>query len=301
MTVEFAYGDAGDGPAGIVPFPLPLLKGEPREPIGVGVERAGREGSVTLWRGPGLVVGCARIPGGRDLEASTGVVYADLLRACRGLHLYRIWNCVPGINALGRDGMENYRAFCRARSMAFERAFGDGFQKKLPSASAVGTSLDDFTVAFVAGDAAVRHFENPVQVPAYEYPSEHGPRSPSFARATSVKSGLGLDLFVSGTSSVVGHRTVAPGDTSAQLACTLENLRLISSASGMGDRFAAGSGCRRHFKVYLRHPEDLRAISAQVGSQLLAPGDRVTYLRADICRADLNVEIEVTVRGAERS
>ena len=301
MTVEFAYGDAGEGPAGILPFPLPLLQGETREPIGVGVERAGRDGSVMLWRGPGVVIGLAKILGENDLEASTGVVYADLLRASRGLNLYRIWNCVPAINAKGRDGMENYKAFCRARSMAFERVFGAGFQKSLPSASAVGSSRDAFMVAFVAGDAAVRHFENPVQLPAYEYPAEHGPRPPSFARATSVTSGRGLDLFVSGTSSVVGHQTVAPGDTRAQLACTLENLRLISRACGVGDRFAAGSGCRRHFKVYLRNAGDLRAVSAQVASQLLAPGDRVTYLRADICRADLNVEIEASVRGVDRS
>jgi hypothetical protein len=37
-----------------------------------------------------------------------------------------------------------------------------------------------------------------------------------------------------------------------------------------------------------------------VRGSLLAPGDRVSYLGADICRAALNVEIEVAVRGADR-
>jgi hypothetical protein len=98
----------------------------------------------------------------------------------------------------------------------------------------------------------------------------------------------------------VGHETVAPNDTLAQLECTFENLRLISAACGLGERLGSGKGCRRHFKVYLRNAGDLGAVSALVKAGLLAPGDVVTYLRADICRAALNVEIEVAVRGADR-
>ena len=41
--------------------------------------------------------------------------------------------------------------------------------------------------------------------------------------------------------------------------------------------------------------------SGQLKRRVLAPGDRVSYLGADICRSALNVEIEFAVRGAARS
>jgi hypothetical protein len=208
---------------------------------------------------------------------------------------------VPEINGFGPGGLENYRAFCKGRWHAFEETFGEGFASFLPAASAIGAVGGPLTVAFLAGARAARHHENPAQVPAYQYPPEYGPRPPSFARATVVEWGGVSDVFISGTSAVMGHGTVAPHDTAGQLECTFENLVLISRACGLGDRFGSGRAVSRHFKVYLRHAGDLAAVDPVVRRRLLVPGDRVTYLGADICRSALNVEIELTVRGAERS
>jgi hypothetical protein len=245
-------------------------------------------------------VGWSRADPEGDLEGLTRRLYAQILGGLRGLHLYRMWNCVPHINGQDPAGLENYRAFCRGRSLAFEAALGDGFEKRLPASTAVGTRNGELTVVFLAGELPARHFENPAQVPAYEYPPEHGPRPPSFARASVVERADGIDAFVSGTSAIMGHATVAPSDTAGQLECTLGNLRLVSRACGLGD--GLGSGARaRHFKVYLRNREDYPQVADQVRRRLLAPGDRVSYLGADICRSALNVEIEVTVRGSARA
>jgi chorismate lyase / 3-hydroxybenzoate synthase len=301
MTVEFAFGEAGDISKATLDIGLPLLKGEPRAPIALAVEPGGGGGGLDLWRGEGIMVGFARSAEGSALETATGQIYAGILKATQGLNLYRIWNCVPHINAAGPGGLENYQAFCRGRSLAFESALGAEFPRSLPAASAVGTARDELTVAFLAGSRPVRHFENPAQVPAYEYPLEHGPRPPSFARATVVGHGTQTDVFVSGTSAVAGHQTVAPHDTAAQLDCTFENLRLISIATGLGERLGAGNGSQRHFKVYLRNPGDLASVARQMESRMLVAGDKVSYLGADICRVALNVEIEVAVRGATRA
>jgi chorismate lyase / 3-hydroxybenzoate synthase len=301
MTVEFAFGEAGDVTQGKLNLGLPFLAGERRAAVGGPVELAGSEGGLTLWRGKGLVVGHGRSSEGNTLEAATADLYSRILGASRDLNIYRIWNVVPKINAPGPGGLENYQAFCRGRSLAFEAKLGKAFSASLPAASAVGTAGDELAVAFVAGSRPARHFENPAQVPAYRYPAEHGPRPPSFARATAVGEGTAMDVFISGTSSVVGHETVAPSDTRGQLECTFENLRLISVASGLGERLGEGGAPARHFKVYIRHASDLPLVAAQVASRLLAPGDKVTYLGADICRAALNVEIEVTVRGLDKS
>ena len=294
MMLSFAFGDPGDESKGRLGLGLPLLGGEAAEALPGRVERAGSAGGFSLWRGPSGLVGWARAVPGNDLEGITRSLYAELLRQADGLSLHRIWNCVPQINGENPSGLENYRAFCRGRSLAFEAGLGKGFERRLPASTAVGTAGAEMTIVFLAGELPARHVENPAQVPAYEYPAEHGPRSPSFARASVVEARGRLDAFVSGTSAVMGHATVAPNDTAGQLDCTIENLRLVSAACGLG---AGGS---RHFRVYLRNPGDQPAAARQIGSRLLAPGDRVSYLRADICRAALNIEIEVCVRGAER-
>jgi chorismate lyase/3-hydroxybenzoate synthase len=295
MTFSFAFGDAGDDSKGRLGLGLPLLGGVPAEEILGSAEPAGRAGAFSLWQGPEGMAGWARIDPAADLEGATQRVYGDLLRAFGPLHLYRIWNCVPRINRENPQGLENYRAFCKGRSLAFEAAFGPGYTQRLPASTAVGTQEDGLTVAFLAGARPAQHVENPAQVPAYEYPPEHGPRPPSFARASVIQGDGRRDAFISGTSAIMGHTTVAPNDTAGQLACTLENLRLVFRACGVV------SGGDRHFKVYLRRPSDFASISRAVRDRLLAPGDRVTYLCSDICRAALNVEIEVAVRGASRS
>ena len=82
--------------------------------------------------------------------------------------------------------------------MRFEARLGGRFEQKLPAASSVGSHGDRLDVIFVAGEAAPRHLENPEQVPAYHYPAEHGPRAPSFARATVASDGARKVTFISG-------------------------------------------------------------------------------------------------------
>ncbi|MBL9187752.1 MAG: hypothetical protein JNK23_09760 [Opitutaceae bacterium] len=273
----------------------PWLAGEGAEEIFPAATPAGERDGVRLFRSGGFLLGHAReafVPA--DLAGRTEALYRRILAATGGLHLCRIWNYVPRIND-HTDGIEHYRTFCTGRSLAFERAHGDGYQPRLPAASAVGAGGDHIEAVFAASDAAPRHFENPAQVPAYHYPPEHGPRSPSFARATAVREGGAAWVFLSGTAAIKGHQTVAPGEFAPQLDCTVDNLRLIGRAVGLGNALGAGRVARRHFKVYLRHATDLAAAQAYLGRELFAPGDRVTYLHAAICRAALAVEIEATI------
>ena len=103
--------------------------------------------------------------------------------------------------------------------------------------------------------------------------------------------------MVAVSAAIRGHATVAPNDLPRQLTCALENLQAISKACGLGKNLAAGSGARRHFKVYVRHAADQAATAACLQERLLADGDRVSYVQADICRAALLVEIEASLFG----
>lgn len=291
LLVTFGDPVAGGG----LRIATPWLAGSRTEELFTHAVPAAVSTGVTLYRSGSWLLGHAREPFvPAELTTRSEALYRRLLAATRGLHLYRIWNYVPQINA-EHAGLEHYRAFCAGRSAAFEAEFGGGFQRQLPAASAVGCEGGDMDVIFVAGEAAPKHLENPEQMPAYQYPQEYGPRSPSFARATIAVDGPLTWTFISGTSAIKGHQTIASGDFTAQLECTLDNLRVISRTAGLGDDLAATRATRRHFKVYLRYPRDLATAQELLARDLLRPTDEVTYLHSAICRLSLAVEIEATL------
>jgi hypothetical protein len=215
--------------------------------------------------------------------------------ASRGWHLVRIWNYVPAINEPGFGELENYRIFCRGRSLAFEQRFGQEYISHVPAGSAVGRGSEEMVVIFAASRSQPRHVENPLQVPAYEYPASYGPRPPVFARATVVRDSASVAVFISGTAAIRGHATVAPHSTLDQLDCTIENLREISAACGLDSDLGARCASQRHFKVYLRKEADQPSVASALEARLFESGDHVSYLRADLCREPLQVEIEATI------
>jgi hypothetical protein len=297
VPLRVAFANAPGDPGVIARLDVPWLDGARIEEVFPAVRPIGLDQGVRLFQSGSLLLGHAHEPFvAKELAVRTESLYRRILRATAGQHLYRIWNYVPQINA-HTAGMENYRAFCQGRSLAFEATLGGAFQPQLPAASAVGCRGTRLDAIFVAGAAAPVHFENPEQVPAYLYPVEHGPRAPSFARATVVREAAQTWTFISGTSAIKGHETVAPGALEGQLDCTLDNLRLMSRKSGLGDNLGAGDLARRLFKVYLRHAGDLAATRQRLEHSLFHAGDVVTYLHAEICRVALNIEIEASLLG----
>ena len=101
-------------------------------------------------------------------------------------------------------------------------------------------------------------------------------------------------LLVSGTASIVGHETVHAGDVRAQTLETLLNLRTVIQAANA--RGSAVFDLRElDCVVYVRHARDLPVVRAVFEDAVGAgsPAARgAVYLRADICRSDLLVEIE---------
>ena len=292
LRITFGAHETGVFDAG-----LPVVAGEVVENLFAGARPAGVSGALALFQMEGWLLGAATVPLPAGLDHASRGLYRDIFAATRGLHLARIWNYVPAINEPGPGGLENYRLFCRGRSLAFEQEYGSGFKALLPSASAVGSKSAALTVVFAACPGLPRHVENPLQMPAYDYPGEYGPRAPSFARASVVPGSGRATVFISGTAAIRGHATVAPHHTREQLQCALQNLRGISLACGMGPDLAQGGTVTRYFKVYLRHAADQPFVAATLEERLLTGADRVSYLQADICRDSLNVEIEASLFG----
>jgi chorismate lyase / 3-hydroxybenzoate synthase len=227
------------------------------------------------------------------LDLVTEIAYRDLLQQLRRLgfpHLWRTWNYFPRINE-EQQGLERYRRFCVGRHEALAEALPD-FPSALPAATAVGTRSGPLQIYFLAGTHSAIHLGNPRQVDAYRYPRTYGPRSPSFARATLCRSDGTMQLFISGTSSVVGHESQHPGQVEMQARETITNLlALIERAECCPSGVEAGSGPQSIFKVYVRNPDHLGLVRRALQDPLFL-SSRLIYLQADLCRKELLVEIE---------
>jgi enamine deaminase RidA (YjgF/YER057c/UK114 family) len=256
---------------------------------------AGRRGALAYRHDAELLFGAIQLPESAtdDLEANTAAAYRQIFAALDELeypHLWRVWNFIPHINAEAA-GLERYRRFNVARQEAFAAA-GRATLAAVPAASAVGCAEGDLVIYFLAGRAAPLPIENPRQLSAYDYPPEYGPRSPLFARACLAPYADGELLFVSGTASIVGHRTLHIGDVRAQTRESLANIDAVlaaANARARQRRFARGDLA---YKIYVRHAADLAAIQGELEAWL--PDAAAVYLQADICRAELLVEIEAS-------
>lgn len=228
------------------------------------------------------------------LESTTYALYTEMFKHTPEHRLYRIWHFIPAINAHASDALEQYQLFCKGRSLAFEHTYKDQFQQTLPAASAVGTPGNHLTVVFLAGKHPGTHLENPLQTPAYQYPSAYGPRPPSFARATAVSTPVGNDLFISGTASIRGSDSI--GHTiEAQTRTTIKNLQQITSEFQKRYPEIRRKRLKKKVRAYLRYAEDLTSVQDVLHSGYLEPDDQIVYVLADLCRKELNIEIEVTL------
>jgi enamine deaminase RidA (YjgF/YER057c/UK114 family) len=197
----------------------------------------------------------------------------------------RFWNYLTSITDDDR-GLERYRRFNIGRHQAFSARLR---QPVPPAASGVGGHQGASVIYFLAAREPAKAVENPRQVSAYAYPPIYGPRSPSFSRASIHALGPTETLFVSGTASIVGHETRHRGDLAGQIAETTENLRTLigaaeqTASAPLGDHWA--------LKVYLHDPAYREAVNPAINAMFGADCQRL-YLRGDMCRSDLLVEIE---------
>ena len=273
----------------------PLLDGLAREGFVLGDTVCWRNGPVEWIENQLFILGRAQVPvTPATMEEESYRLYRQILEVVGQRSLYRIWNYVPNINHEEPGLLENYKLFCVGRSRAFAENYGATDTSHFPSASATGCSSDNLTVVFLAGFAEATHWENPEQVPAYKYPQQYGPRSPAFARASRFTGRDGNEwVFIAGTAAIKGSETQSPGQFEEQLEVTFENIGIMLSQAGM-DLQNPQPDRRRHFKVFLRHPQNLDRMRRELQRHLQGR-DSYSIVEADICRADLEVEIELII------
>jgi len=232
---------------------------------------------------------------GTNFKDLTNQVYRELLRIIkeRGYpNLIRAWNYFPGINA-GDGDLELYRRFTAGRALAFDEFAYQG--EALPAGTAIGTDEGTpYTISALATRDRARMIENPRQISAYQYPREYGPCSPSFSRAVVVASASGYRILMSGTASIVGHESMHPDDPVLQTTETLHNLdELVQQARCETQTPSASDQTLTdgYLRIYVRRPTDLVKIK-QTLHDYLVDDPSLIFLRGDICRRELLLEIE---------
>jgi len=262
------------------------------------VVREDRSGIETT-RNEDVLFGCTRADADTSLMGSTCRAYCSIFDAIDRIgysHLIRVWHYFPRINAAA-DGLERYRAFNLGRHDAFVSR-GRAFEQHAPAACALGSRSGPLTIYFIAAREPGRPVQNPRQWAPYHYPASYGPRGPVFSRGMLARSGGEPLLFVSGTASIVGHETLHAGDADAQGGETLRNLLAVVAEAHASSAGALDTAAMKA-KVYVRNRRHLPALRRRLAD---AFGHDLTavYLEADICRADLELEVEAVYMPGHR-
>lgn len=211
--------------------------------------------------------------------------------------IVRQWNYLEDI--VGFEGeKQKYQEFNNVRS----DFYGTSFEKTgYPAATGIGMNRGGIIIEFVAikSDKAISlPVNNPEQIAAHHYSEEVliGEEcilktTPKFERARYLELNGKQLIFISGTASIIGEKTVGVGDAVKQTEVTLENISRLYSDTVLSkisdEKLQAKYG---HARVYVKNRKDFAAIKKTIKANL---GDLpVVYIIADICRPNLLVEIE---------
>ena len=248
---------------------------------------------ITAARNDELLFGCLQMEERDGLAIATRFAYCQLFDFIDELgygHLVRAWNYFPRINA-DADNLERYQHFTAGRHAAF--AARGRTPGPPPAASALGSRSGALTICFLAARKAGRAVDNPRQVNPNSYPARYGASSPVFSRAMLMPPHERV-LCISGTASIVGYRTLHADDPVQQCEETVANLlSVIAKAQKTGADFRCPAAKNVFLKAYVRHASHLAPVRACL-ARAFGPRVNAVYLQADICRADLLLQVEAT-------
>ena len=244
-----------------------------------------------------------------DFEGAVTQTYRDIFKSLAGRpssHPVRFWNHIPGLHDPMGPALDRYMAFNAGRFRAMVAQFGniETVRRCLPTASGVGHGGQDLVIHCLAASESGRPVENPRQVPAYMYSRRFGPIPPCFSRASIASIGGRPMMLIAGTASIRGEESVHINDLGGQVRETFLNLGILIRGA-MGQAAVDGTTpspqemapwLERLAEVRIYHPRPLDEVAIRTAAEAVFPRARsIQLLRADLCRAELLVEIEGVV------
>lgn len=298
--IDFGLAGGGDSDEDPRRLRVPLARLGSRDEVELWLSRSavtsGRQGRIAYTRNADILLAWTQVPEARrgELEASVAAVYAELLDLIEAQgfgYPFRTWTYLYDVTAV-EGTLNRYQAFCKGR---YEGIGGLARPALLPAATVIGSWVPGMFVYVLAGRDPAQQLENPRQVSAFRYPQRYGPQSPSFSRAIVKPWGSGEgspQLYISGTASIVGHRSVHEADLLRQLEEILRNLKTLVSSPGRGRLPGLSSlADLTALKIYLRDAQDTEIVT-QVLRTRLGMDIPLLFLHGEVCRDELLLEIE---------
>lgn len=249
-----------------------------------------------------ILVGNVQANSNHSCKINSEKAFESLLDIFTTVHfpiksIIRQWNYLEDI--LGYDGEEQrYQEFNNVRS----GVYGNAFEKcGYPAATGIGMKRGGVIIEFVAvksNEVETKPVDNPGQIAAHDYSKKVlvGEEcvlktTPKFERARYFSFQDKKLIFISGTASITGEKTVGIYDPVEQTEVTIQNIKRLYS-----DEVLKGLSKEKlntkygHARVYLKNRKDFRSIKKTVETHYGKMP--VVYIIADICRDNLLVEIE---------
>ena len=218
-----------------------------------------------------------------DILSSEGFLIDEIVRQ---------WNFIEDITGI-YDGIQNYQLFNDARSEFYSKAKWTG---GYPAATGIGCSAGGVTVSVFAVKNPAKHshpIDNPIQVPAHKYSGkvlvagkEAVKTTPKFERARLLRD----TVLISGTAAIKGENSSISQDPRTQSEAAMEVVESLVNPSNIHP------GCK-HFRfealrIYIKREEDAPEVISAIRERW--KGVPVHFLKADICRPELLLEVEGT-------
>jgi hypothetical protein len=222
-------------------------------------------------------------------------------------NVIRQWNYIGEILRVEKvesEVVQNYQVFNEVRNLFYSR-----YRKVpgYPAATGIGSSFPGVSIDFYAiqeiSDINNVAINNESQHNPYAYGqdvlvgtsilNQKVKQPPQFERSRLISTPRNATLFLSGTASIIGQETIGCGDLRKQIQTTIDNIRILGGSSRLGayidkERFAS----KRYgvLRVYVKNEEDF--IEAKQICNKLHPNVPIAFVKADVCRDDLLIEIE---------
>ena len=217
--------------------------------------------------------------------------------------IVRQWNYISQITCINKE-KQHYQEFNDARSHFYNQSI---WPSGYPAATGIGTEsggvvVDLFAVRSKGENVKLYPLDNKLQVAAHAYSQEvlvgredkafKTRTTPKFERGKVVNSLDNALVYISGTAAIRGEGTLAETDIKKQTIITLENIEELISISNLkeaGVEIVEPTKIKS-LRIYIKAARDYEMAKMVVDKIL--PNVPAIYLRGDICRDNLLIEIE---------
>ena len=125
-------------------------------------------------------------------------------------------------------------------------------------------------------------------------PTGDSKTTPKFERGRFVNIQGEEVFFISGTAAIMGEKTASPGDAEQQTRLTIDNIdRLVAKENLLENNIKPRELRYNYLRIYLKHKKDFNKVREICLDRY--GNVPIVWLQADICRDDLEVEIEGTL------